>query len=210
MSLYPAELPWLHKPAAVAAAGRMIVESALAAQGFPGLPRFRRRRTSLAGCRRTAARTPPLIRERELQRSAYTAPAGQPPAVLPPPRALAHRCSRGLLRVRPLRLSCVSRSAPRGAWPAPRLGSRPGDRPGRAPGSSRSPPCPGSCFRWREPVRLTRREVDERREANERRLAELLETFGSLEIDPVAPLERRAARRSSRPSCTGTSAAGSG
>ena len=36
-----------------------------------------------------------------------------------------------------------------------------------------------------EPVRLTRSEVKERREANARRLAGLLETFSALEIDPV-------------------------
>jgi len=36
-----------------------------------------------------------------------------------------------------------------------------------------------------EPVRLTRRDVRERRGANERRLADLLETFAALEIDPV-------------------------
>ncbi len=36
-----------------------------------------------------------------------------------------------------------------------------------------------------EPVRLTRRDVMERRAANEHRLADLLETFAELEIDPV-------------------------
>ena len=35
MSLYPAEPPWLHKPAAVAAAGRMIVEARLRRRAFP-------------------------------------------------------------------------------------------------------------------------------------------------------------------------------
>ena len=36
MALYPPELPWLHKPAAVAAAGQMIADSAIASQGLPG------------------------------------------------------------------------------------------------------------------------------------------------------------------------------
>jgi hypothetical protein len=34
-------------------------------------------------------------------------------------------------------------------------------------------------------VRLTRREARERREANERRLCDLLETFIALQLDPV-------------------------
>ena len=73
MALYPADSPWLHKPAAVAVAGRMIVESALAAQGFPGyldlggadIPRW------LPPNRRENAS---LVREHELARSAFTAP----------------------------------------------------------------------------------------------------------------------------------------
>ena len=73
MALYPADSPWLHKPAAVAVAGRMIVESALAAQGFPGyldlggadVPRW------LPPNRRENAS---LVREHELARSAFMAP----------------------------------------------------------------------------------------------------------------------------------------
>jgi uncharacterized protein (DUF58 family) len=35
------------------------------------------------------------------------------------------------------------------------------------------------------PVRLSAREADQRREANERRLRELIETFGSVDLDPI-------------------------
>jgi len=73
MRLYPPELPWLHKPAAVAVAGRMIVDSVLAAQGLAGYldlaephaPRW------LPPRRRLDA---PRIREHELLRTAWTAP----------------------------------------------------------------------------------------------------------------------------------------
>jgi uncharacterized protein YjiS (DUF1127 family) len=47
------------------------------------------------------------------------------------------------------------------------------------------PAVSGFLLPLEKPVRLMRREVEQRREANERRLAELAETFGSLEIDPV-------------------------
>ncbi|HSC51544.1 MAG TPA: DUF58 domain-containing protein [Gaiellaceae bacterium] len=73
MRLFPEELPWLHKPEAVRVAGRMVVESALAAQGFPGYlelvdpraPRWLapRRQLDAVG-----------IRERELTRDEFTAP----------------------------------------------------------------------------------------------------------------------------------------
>ena len=66
---------------------------------------------------------------------------------------------------------------------------------------------PGSCAL--RPVRLTRREAAERREANERRLEALLGTFAELRLDPVLARRRGAGRGRSRRSCAGTSAAAS-
>jgi uncharacterized protein (DUF58 family) len=73
MRLFPEELPWLHKPEAVRIAGRMVVDSALAAQGLPGYlelvdpraPRWLAPRRQLDAVR---------IRERELARDDFTAP----------------------------------------------------------------------------------------------------------------------------------------
>jgi uncharacterized protein (DUF58 family) len=183
MSLYLSGLPWLHKPAAVVAAGRMIVESALAAQGYPGYLDFadaHEPRWLPPNRRENAA----AIRETELTRSAYTAP---PDALL---RSLRH-----LQRARAdvpagsfvFVLSDFLAPPDPAAW-----------RVGLALGwdlvpvivqdatwEQSFPAVSGFLLPLEKPVRLTRREVDERREANERRLAELAETFGSLEIDPV-------------------------
>jgi uncharacterized protein (DUF58 family) len=190
MSLYPPELPWLHKPAAVAAAGRMIVGSALAAQGFPGyldladpheprwVPPNRRQNAS-------------VIRDRELPRTAYTASAGNladafrhversradvPPAsfvfvlsdflVSPPPPVWRAGLSHGWDVVPVI----VQDPHWEQSFP-PMFGFvLPLAEPGR---------------RGLQPVRLTRHEVEERRTANERRLSRLLESFAALELDPV-------------------------
>jgi len=189
MALYPAELPWLHKPAAVAAAARMIVESALAAQGFPGYLDFadpHAPRWLSPNRRRNAT----VIRERELEREDYTAPrdtlirslrhlersrADVPPAsfvfvlsdFLEPPPPAAWRVAG------PLGWDLVPVIVQDPYWEQsfPDVSgfmlpvAEPGGRAG--------------------PVRLTRREVRERREANAGRLCDLLETFASLQLDPI-------------------------
>ena len=183
MSLFPAELPWLNKPAAVAVSGRMIVESALAAQGFPGYldlaeahaPRW------IAPNRRENAG---LIRDDELARSGYTAPktTSSPHFTTSSARAPTFRAGSFVFV-----LSDFLVPPPQRAWRvAGSLGwdlvpvllqdadlgavvSRRGRVHAAAP----------------EPVRLSRRDVTERRAANEQRLAELLETFAELEVDPV-------------------------
>lgn len=190
MGLYPVGLPWLHKPAAVVAAGRMIVESTLAAEGLPGyldladpraphwLPPHRQQ---------NAAR----IRDRELLRTAYTAPpdnltrafrhlararADVPPGsfvfVLSdflgrPTRAVWRMASSIGLDVVPVVLQDArwEQSFPAVAGFA---------LPLAAPGGRRL-----------RPVRLTRRETARRREENERRWDDLLGTFAALELDPV-------------------------
>jgi hypothetical protein len=190
MGLYPTELPWLHKPAAVAAAGRMIVESTLAAQGFPGYLDLADPHAPcwLAPNRRLNA---PVISERELARTAYTAspgnlvgafrhlersrrdvPAGSFVFVLsdflasPPPSVWQAASSHGW-DVVPVIVQdpCWEQSFPPVSGFVVPLAEPGGGRP--------------------RPVRLTRREARERREANERRLSDLLETFSALELDPV-------------------------
>jgi uncharacterized protein (DUF58 family) len=183
MSLYPAELPWLNKPAAVAVSGRMIVESALAAQGLPGY-------LDLAD-RRAPRWVPPnrqanaeVIRDEELARPGYTAgednlvtalrhlersrsdvPPGSFVFVLsdflvPPPRALWHVAGSLGWDVVPVLVQDPT-------W------------------EQSFPDVSGFMLPLARPVRLRRREVRERRAANEQRLAQLLETFAQFEIDPV-------------------------
>ena len=119
MSLYPRELPWLHKPAAVAAAGRMIVDSALAASGLPGYldvadPRAPR------WLRRSGEQNAARIRDRELAASTYTAPADNLTRALPVPRARAPRRACRLVRVRALGLPGAAALSTSGAWPRAR------------------------------------------------------------------------------------------
>jgi uncharacterized protein (DUF58 family) len=183
MSLYPAELPWLNKPAAIAVSGRMIVESALAAQGFPGYLDL-----ADAGAlrwippnRRENAR---VIRDDELARSAYTAAEDNlvsafrhlermrsdvPPGsfvfvlsdfLVPPPGALWRVAASLGWDVVPVLLQDPT-------W------------------EQSFPDVAGFMLPLSEPVRLTRRDVKERRAMNEARLAGLLATFAELEIDPV-------------------------
>ncbi len=183
MSLYPAGLPWLHKPAAVVAAGRMIVESALAAQGYPGYLDFadaHEPRWLPPNRRENAA----AIRDTELTRSAYTAPQdGLLRSLRHLERARADVPAGSFVFV----LSDFLAPPDPAAW---RVGSALGwdlvpvivqD----ATWEQSFPAVSGFLLPLEKPVRLTRREVEERRAANERRLAELAETFGALEIDPV-------------------------
>ncbi len=190
MALYPAHLPWLHKPGAVAAAGRLIVDSALEAQGLPGYldladphsPRWLPPRD--AG--KAAA-----IRDRELRRTAYTAPE--------------NNLLRGLQH-----LATARRDLPVGSFvfvlsdfiePPPHAAWRTVTALGwdvvpvivQDPRWEQSFPdisgvvlplaAPGRCEL--RPVRLTRKETADRRAANERRLACLLRNFAELRLDPV-------------------------
>ena len=188
MSLYPPELPWLHKPVAVAAAGRMIVDSALAAQGLSRVPR---------PCQPTDPRwlpprrwqDAPHIREHELPRSTYTAPANNLTLAF---RHLAHAAGP------PARARSSSSSRTSSPPGAGRLadGGRPrlGRRAGRPAGPSLGAVLPGGGrhgtaarrARRRAPARAAHPpEAEERREANERRHAALLRTFAALQLDPV-------------------------
>jgi uncharacterized protein (DUF58 family) len=184
MSLYPPDLPWLHKPAVVEAAGRMIVESAVAAQGFPGYLDF--------GDGRTPRWLPPnrhenaaLVREHELSRAADAASDDN-----------LIRAFRHLERARgdvPIGsfvfvLSDFLAPPPPSVW---RVGLSLGwdlvPVVVQDPTWERSfPPVSGFLLPLDTPVRFTRREAEERKEANERRFARLVEIFGVLGIDPVA------------------------
>lgn len=190
MRLFPVELPWLHKPAAVAAAGRMVVESTLAAQGVPGFLELSdpRRPTWVAPRRRADAAR---IRDRELLREGYTAP---PESVTLALRHLLQRRS----------------EAPRGTFVfvfsdflAPQS---PADWRAAAGRGWDLVPVVVQDPRWEQsfpdvagvslpvavpgqatlrPVRLGRRDVRARRAANERRLEDLLGSFRGLGLDPV-------------------------
>ena len=190
MSLYPRDLPWLHKPAALAAAGRLIVDSAIAAQGLPGYldladPRFPRW---------LAPRDPGnavTIRERELLRDAYTAPPGNLALGL---RHLA--LAGGVLPagsfvfvvsdfLEPPAHAVWRAAAGRGWDIVPVIVQDPRWEQSFPAVSGLALPLaePGSCAL--RPLRLTRREAADRREANERRLETLLRTFAELQLDPV-------------------------
>ncbi|HJX48041.1 MAG TPA: DUF58 domain-containing protein [Gaiellaceae bacterium] len=189
MRLYSPELPWLHKPAAVRAAGRMIVDSALAAQGLAGYldladahaPRWLPPRRQFDVLR---------IRDHELPRTSWTAPEDnlargfdhlvQARQDMPrgtfvfvlsdflvPPRTALWAMAAGLgWDVVP-----VIVQDPRWEQSFPDVGGL--VLPVATPeGTSR-------------PVRLTRREAAERRSGNEHRLRTLLEGFAARDIDPV-------------------------
>lgn len=190
MSLYPAEVPWLHKPAAVAAAGRMIVASAIAVQGFAGYldvadppaPYWippNRHETAAATLERGLPRTAHTAAVdnlvdafRHLAQARVDVPAGSFIFVLsdfltsPPPAAWAATRSLGW-DVVPVIVQdpCWEQSFPAVSGLMLPL-AEPGSGELRA-------------------VRLTRREVQERREANERRLEGLLKSFASLQLDHV-------------------------
>jgi uncharacterized protein (DUF58 family) len=189
MGLYPPELPWLHKPDAVATAGRMIVDSAVAAQGLAGYldlaaaqaPRWLPPRKQLNAQR---------IRDHELTRKGWTAPEDNlalgfrhfvharsdlPRGTfvfvlsdfLAPPPLGVWRMSAGLgWDVVPVIVQdpCWEQSFPDAGGVVLPLAS-----PDGTP----------------RPVRLTGSEAAERRQANENRLAELLAAFGRLDVDPV-------------------------
>lgn len=190
MSLCDPQLPWLHKPTAIEAAGCMIVDSALAAQGFVGyldLADPSRARWLPPQRRQNAT----AIRERELSRTQFTAPADN--------LALGFRVLARFRRDLPpgsfvFVLSDFLAPPPRATWRL--LASFGWDA---VPVVVQDP-------RWEQsfpdvsgfvvplvtpddgalrPVRLTRAEAAERRRAHEQRLAQLLRGFAALELDPV-------------------------
>jgi uncharacterized protein (DUF58 family) len=189
MRLYPPELPWLRKPAAIAAAGRMIVDSAIAAQGLPGyldLADPRSPRWLPPRRQGDAAR----IRDHELSRTAWTAPEDNlalgfrhfvrarndlprgtfvfvlSDFLAPPPFALWPMAAEQGWDVVPVIVQDPrwEQSFPDVAGPVLPFVT--------TDGASR-------------PVRFTRREALERRRANEKRLRALLDAFAALGIDPV-------------------------
>lgn len=189
MGLYPLELPWLHKPAAVATAGRMIVDSTVAAQGLAGYldlaapqaPRWLPPRKQLDGQR---------IRSHELSRADWTAPEDN--------LALGFRhfvdarsdLPRGTFV---FVLSDFLAPPPLGVWSmSAGLGWDVVPVIVQDPCWEQSFPDAGGVVLpfattagTPQPVRLTRSEAAKRRHANEDRLAGLLDAFGELDIDPV-------------------------
>ena len=190
MSLYPADLPWLHKPGAVASAGRLIVDSALEAHGLPGYLDLADPRSPRWLPPRDSANAA-AIRDRELPRIAYTAPPDN--------------LSKGLRH-----LASARRDIPVGSFvfvlsdfiePPRRAAWRTASALGwdvvpvivQDPHWEQSFPdisgvavplaLPGRCEL--RPVRLTRSETAGRRAANEQRLACLLQDFAELRLDPV-------------------------
>jgi uncharacterized protein (DUF58 family) len=189
MALYPAELPWLHKPVAIAVAGRMIVASALAARGLAGY-------LDLAGgvphwvpprSRQDAVR----IRERDLPLRGFDAPADTLLQGLRHLERARHDLPAGsFLFVLSDFLSLPAEAAWRGArshgWDiVPVILQDPR-------WEQSFPQAAGMALPLRDAdtgalllVRLTRREARARRTANERRLAELRALFAGLDLDPV-------------------------
>jgi len=189
MRLFPPDLPWLHKPSAVVTAGRMIVDSALAAQGLAGYldlagphaPRWLPPRRRLDATR---------IRARELTRTIWDAPEDNLTLGF---RHLAlarrHLPSGTFVFV----LSDFLAPPPRRLWQtAARLGWDMVPVIVQDPRWEQSFPDTGGfvlpCVDTRgafAPVRLTRRRCAERRRANEERLRALLDGFAALDVDPV-------------------------
>ena len=190
MALYPRDLPWLHKPAAVAAAGQMIAESAIASQGLPGyldladpqspnwLPPDRQANAiricedELPGAAFTAPPDSLTLALRHLARSRAFVPAGTFVFVLSdflvaPPTAVWRSAVSLGWDVVP-----VVVQDPRWEQSFPAASGL--ALPMVEPGDSR--------LRF---ARLTRSEAAARRAANERRLAGLLELFAGLDLDPV-------------------------
>ncbi|MGZ8717456.1 MAG: DUF58 domain-containing protein, partial [Gaiellaceae bacterium] len=189
MRLYPPELPWLHKPTAVTAAGRMVVDSTLAAQGLAGYldlaephaPRWLPPRRRLDAAR---------IRDHELPRTAWTAPEGNLALGFRHFVQARHDLPRGtfvFVLSDFLELPCAAlwRMAAELGWDVvpvivqdPRWEQSFPDVGGLVLpiATPAGPP---------RPVRLTRGEATERRRANEDRLRTLLDGFRALGIDPV-------------------------
>ena len=189
MALFPDWLPWLHKPAAVREALRMIIASGAAANALIGS-------AAVGG---PAPSIVPLRRDRAhggRSSSASRARADGPPDSLDLALELArpscaHR-SRRNVRLRPLRLPPAAESGSvdrraRGRMgrrarrrPGPRLGALVSGRFGRHAPASQTP----TTVRCRS-IRLSRKEAVARRELNELRAAHLDDALRELELDPV-------------------------
>ena len=189
MSLYPPELPWLHKPTAVTVAGRMIVDSALAAQGLagyldladPDAPRWLPPRRQLDAVR---------IRTHELARTTWTAPEDNLALGF---RHFVHARTDLPRGTFVFVLSDFLEPPPASLWPlAAELGWDVVPVVVQDPRWEQSFPDAGglvlpfaTASGAFHPVRLTRREAAERRVANEERLRSLVDGFAAIEIDPV-------------------------
>jgi uncharacterized protein (DUF58 family) len=190
MALYPSDLPWLHKPAAVAAAGQMITDSALASQGLPGYldlaaphaPRW------LPPDRQGMA---VRIREGELLRPAFTAPADNVALAL---RHLARSRASVPAGSFVFVLSDFLVATPVSAWRnavslgwdvVPVIVQDPRWEQSFPAASGLALPLGDATGSQVRLVRLTRSEAAARRTANELRLEELLRLFAQLDLDPV-------------------------
>lgn len=190
MSLYPLELPWLHKPAAVCAAGGMIAQSALASQGLPGyleLADPQAPRWLPPGRQADAAR----IRETELPRATFTAPPDNLALALRhlarsrvavPAGAFVFVLSDFLV----VPAAPLWRSAASLGWDlVPVIVQDPRWEQSFPAASGLALPLADARSSRLRVVRLSRAEAARRREANERRLASLLKLFAKLDLDPV-------------------------
>lgn len=190
MSLFPAELPWLHKPSAIAESGRMVTESALASRGLPGYldladpgePAWLPPRRQVNATR---------MRERELEREAFTAPPENLTLAFLllarsrrelPPGTFVFVLSDFLVSPAP----AVWRTALSFGWDVvPVVIQDPRWEQSFPAVSGFALPVAAPEDGRLRLVRLTRSEASERREANERRFEELQQTFRSLGLDPV-------------------------
>ena len=189
MALYPPGLPWLRKPEALAAAGRLIVDSAISARGLAGYLDFADSGEArwLPPGRELAAER---IREHELPRAAFTAPEdnlvlgfrrleqarGALPRgtflfvlsdfLVPPPQPLWLLAAGRGWDVVPVIVQdpCWEQSFPDVAGLVLPFATPAGQR---------------------IPARLTRADVLRQRSANEARLRALLDGFAALAVDPV-------------------------
>ncbi|MDX6514910.1 MAG: hypothetical protein QOH73_576 [Gaiellaceae bacterium] len=189
MALYPAELPWLHKPAAVMAAGRLIVASALAARGLAGYLDLADGRPHWIPPRNREDAV--RIRERDLRRAAFTAPSDNLRRGLHHLERARHDLPSGsFVFVLSDFLRCPPEPAWRGAlshgWDVvPVIVQDPRWEQSFPQAAGMALPVHDQESGAALLVRLTRREVAARGQANERRLAELRRLFTSLDLDPV-------------------------
>ena len=190
MGLFPAWLPWLDKQAAVAEAGRMILAGGAAANALVGFAAVGGGGRPLVAARRDPAQA------RAIERMLSTGePDGPPDSLDQALGILAHRAgtvlpgtfvfvvSDFLPPPAPARLH----DAVSAGWDVVPVVVQDPVWEGSFPDVS------GVTLPLADPadaktalVRLSRREVDERREANERRAGRLRDALVELELDPVS------------------------
>lgn len=190
MSLYPAWSPWLHKPAAVAEAGRLIVDSTIRVQGLPGYldlaqpgpPRWLPPRSPADA---------PLIRDRELARTSFTAAADSLTRGLRHLALSRHDLPLGsfvfvLSDFVSLPVWSTWRTVSALGWDVvPVILQDPRWEQSFPAAAGLALPLADPGSQRLKLVRLTRREAAARREANERRLETLIGGFAELRVDPV-------------------------